>query len=320
MFEQLLDLFTDTLPQITGPEPTGTFRFFLWYFYGMGGIGGWLIFLLLALATLFWLYYDSQKRRLPANGWRMGVVILTLLLLPTILYRFTVTSVHTELYRIIRTLGPMCNVVDVLQLFPGIVASSCDALLRTLPPLTPYGEYVFYLGILGGILAPVLAIGYYITFQGMVGCVNGHVYDSALERCPRCARQESRPTGWTTPPPQVAGPGQPGHRPSKPQAPPKPTLGYAWLMDLSTNRRYDLVEGTTKIGRDAQNDIVLADPSVSRTHAQIREAQGHCTLADLDSRSGTLLNEKRLRTPQVLQNGDRIALGDTVLQYISSRG
>ena len=52
----------------------GTNSFFFWYFYGLNGLGGWLLFFLLGLAAALWLMYDSQKRRLPAVGWRMGVV------------------------------------------------------------------------------------------------------------------------------------------------------------------------------------------------------------------------------------------------------
>jgi len=52
--------------------PQGTNKFFEWYFYGLGGIGGWVLFFLLALAATIWLFYDSLKRRLPATGWKIG--------------------------------------------------------------------------------------------------------------------------------------------------------------------------------------------------------------------------------------------------------
>lgn len=324
-FDLLLPFFQGTPPGIVGPESSGTYRFFFWYFYGLGGVGGWLIFLLLALAALLWLNYDSQKRRLPATGWKLAVVVLSLLLLPTILYRFTVTAVHTELYRIIRTLGPLCDVAALIRQFPGFAANTCQALLASLPPLTPYGEYVFYLGLLGGVLAPIVAAGYYITFQGQIGCYKGHVYDAMLSRCPYCAAEEPpRMPSYIPSPAQAyagggAAPGAPSTaRPHVPK-PEKPKVSNAWLVDLSNGHRHDLCQGNTRIGRSPENDIILGDQSVSRLHAQIREMKGICTLSDLNSKSGTLLNGKPVRHPQVLENGDKITLGDTVLQFVSAQ-
>jgi hypothetical protein len=300
--------------------PTATNQFFEWFFYGLGGIGGWLVFLLLGAAGVIWVFYDSQKRQLRATGWRIGVLLLVLLVLPTILYRFTVTPVHYGIHQILTLYGDQCPSDVINRTFPEVAFTDCGQLLRSLPPLTPYGEYVFYLGILGGLLAGVLAVGYYITFQGMVGCPQGHVYEEELGECPYCAaEQRVQPMpSYAAPPPVIAQPPS-SSRSSPPMKPSKPTLQFAWLMDLTNNRRYDVCEGITQIGRSADNDIYLTDQSVSRRHVQIRETQGHCTLSDLGSKSGTLLNGQKLRNPRVLQNGDEIMLGDTVLKFVSSR-
>jgi hypothetical protein len=197
--------------------------------------------------------------------------------------------------------------------------TTCEQLRNSLPAMTPYSEIVFYLGLLGGVLGIVAAAGYYISFQGLVGCAHGHVYESVLGRCPDCAAQENR----RTPPPVVVTPpvesGSGSHHEKAPTRPQKPCLNYAWLVDLENNRRYELHEDTTLIGRSASADLHLADPAVGREHARIRETHGYLTLTDLDSRSGTYLNGKRMRTPQVLQNGDRITLGDTELQFVVTK-
>lgn len=296
-------------------EPEGTNAFYTWYFYGLGGIGGWVIFLLFALVAMIWLLYDSNNRQIRAVGWKIGVMILAGLLIPTMLYRFTVTSDAYTTYSILKAFG----VETLIRQFPQYAALTYEMILGTLPPMTPYDEQVFYLGLLGGILAPVAAVGYYITFQGMIGCPNGHVYEAILGRCPQCTPptppivdrfpisqgggvQVERKKEYVTPPP-----------------PQRPAIQYAWLIDTRTQRRYDLFQNTTRVGRASECDIVLTDPSVSRAHAQIRESHGHCTLSDLDSKTGTLLNQKKIRTPMVLQNGDRITLGDTVLQFVSTR-
>jgi pSer/pThr/pTyr-binding forkhead associated (FHA) protein len=103
-----------------------------------------------------------------------------------------------------------------------------------------------------------------------------------------------------------------------PLKPSKPKVAGAWLVDLTNNRRYDLCQGNTLIGRSDKNDIVVKDPAMSRDHAQIRESHGHFTLYDMGSKTGTQLNGRKMRDRQVLQNGDEITLGDTMLKFVSS--
>lgn len=305
-------------PEIQAPERTNDF--FQWYFYGLGGIGGWVLFFLLALGAIVWLLYDSQKRRLRAIGWRTAAVMLLLLTLPSMLYRFTVTPVHYEIFKLMQLwYGPDCT-VDIFSKF-NLSFTTCDQILHSLPAMTPYSELCFYLGLLGGILGIVVAVGYYITYQGMVGCDHGHEYEAVLGRCPTCAARErkDRP-GGVNPPPPVHGGVSGNAPPVNPPKPSRPALGYAWLIDRQNNRRYDLFEGATVIGRaSGAADIHLTDPAVSREHAKIREGHGHLTLSDLDSKTGTYLNGKRMRAPLVLQNGDCITLGDTELQVVTTQ-
>jgi pSer/pThr/pTyr-binding forkhead associated (FHA) protein len=66
----------------------------------------------------------------------------------------------------------------------------------------------------------------------------------------------------------------------------------------------------TMIGRAAINDIVLAEPGVSRQHAGIRADAEGFWIADLGSRNGTFVNGERIGVdPHRLQNFDRIDLG-----------
>jgi tetratricopeptide (TPR) repeat protein len=58
----------------------------------------------------------------------------------------------------------------------------------------------------------------------------------------------------------------------------------------------ELSTGTVRVGRSAQNDIVLEDPSkgVSRTHAEIRFERGHHVLVDQDSQNGIWVSGSRV--------------------------
>jgi tetratricopeptide (TPR) repeat protein len=56
------------------------------------------------------------------------------------------------------------------------------------------------------------------------------------------------------------------------------------------------IVGSVRIGRDAQNDVVLDDSSkgVSRFHAEIQEANGVFSIVDLNSRNGTWIDGRRV--------------------------
>lgn len=263
---------------------SATDQFFTWYFEGLGGIGGWLIFLLLAFAAVVWLIYDTQTRRIRALGWLMGGILLALLMLPSLLYRFV--SVDTRL------------------------------------TLDQFKEVFFYLGLLGGIIPAVIAAGYFVTYRGMVGCDRGHMYESQLGACPVCASDaaSAAPPVSYVPQPPAHGYAEEAEETELPRArqaqrPARQKAG-AWLVDTANNRRYDLLIGDTRLGRKSEaNDVVLADPATSKEHALIREVNGHFTLYDRGSRTGTTVNGKRLRGPLMLEDGDEITLGDTTLKF-----
>jgi hypothetical protein len=73
-------------------------------------------------------------------------------------------------------------------------------------------------------------------------------------------------------------------------------------------RSHALMEGVTTIGRDEDNDVVIARDHVSRHHAEVRWDGARFLLADLDSKNGTLLNGGRVCAPEPLRNGDEITL------------
>jgi hypothetical protein len=69
------------------------------------------------------------------------------------------------------------------------------------------------------------------------------------------------------------------------------------------------------IGRRADNHIVIDDPRVSRTHAQLRLRFGRYTLFDLGSTGGTRVNDHPV-TEYILKSGDVIALAGVMMVYL----
>lgn len=75
---------------------------------------------------------------------------------------------------------------------------------------------------------------------------------------------------------------------------------------------FELNKDVLTMGRDVTNDIVLADPEVSRQHARIKRTPGGYVLEDLGSTNGSFVNGERLVSPRVLNPGDLVGLGEDV--------
>lgn len=76
----------------------------------------------------------------------------------------------------------------------------------------------------------------------------------------------------------------------------------------------DPVRPVLSIGRQAGNDVILADSSVSRRHAEIQVRAEGIFVRDLDSANGTFLNNERL-APQTwlpVRPGDRLRIGNVI--------
>jgi hypothetical protein len=88
----------------------------------------------------------------------------------------------------------------------------------------------------------------------------------------------------------------------------------AGYLVVDGRRVVPLERAVTRLGRQADNDLVLDDATVSRHHAQIRRRYGRYVLYDLGSRSGTFVNGARIREV-ALAPGDVISLARCDLIY-----
>jgi two-component system response regulator MtrA len=61
--------------------------------------------------------------------------------------------------------------------------------------------------------------------------------------------------------------------------------------------------------------VFIPDRRASRHHAEVRWDGEFCTLHDLDSANGTLLNGRRITAPQPLRDGDQIAVASATFTF-----
>ena len=68
------------------------------------------------------------------------------------------------------------------------------------------------------------------------------------------------------------------------------------------------------VGRAPECELLLDDTYVSQQHARIFGKKGAWYVEDLGSTNGTYVNEQRWAAPAMVQPGDRIRVGTTVLE------
>lgn len=91
---------------------------------------------------------------------------------------------------------------------------------------------------------------------------------------------------------------------------------HARLDNEATGETYPLKSRSTTIGRQADNDIVLDGPGVSRRHARLDSDDSAYRLVDLSSTNGTFVNDEEA-AETLLADGDHITIGDIVLTFRS---
>jgi Protein of unknown function (DUF3662)/FHA domain len=74
------------------------------------------------------------------------------------------------------------------------------------------------------------------------------------------------------------------------------------------------IQGTARVGRSEESEIVLVDPSVSRQHAVVEVDAGEPFVRDLDSTNGTFVNGRRVKV-STLRDGDELLFGNTHMRF-----
>jgi hypothetical protein len=110
----------------------------------------------------------------------------------------------------------------------------------------------------------------------------------------------------------------------KPSAPlPQPTeaaspveLGVQREVAVLTweGRRHEVSKRRVVIGRSKEADLQVADPNVSRRHAELRQEGATYWLVDLDSTNGVEVRGKRVKRLK-LEDGSRFTIGSTEIAF-----
>jgi serine phosphatase RsbU (regulator of sigma subunit)/pSer/pThr/pTyr-binding forkhead associated (FHA) protein len=89
------------------------------------------------------------------------------------------------------------------------------------------------------------------------------------------------------------------------------------LVLVQGNEQKNIVLNRTpfSVGRKVDKDLVIADPRVSRDHAQIVQEDGVFFVIDLGSKHGTFVNGERIQR-QKLERNDRLEFGARDAAYI----
>lgn len=106
---------------------------------------------------------------------------------------------------------------------------------------------------------------------------------------------------------------QVAHQPSVMEAPKEASLVQIYGPSLGS--RYVLDKAEITIGRDASNDIVLDNVSVSRA-ARLLCHDGRVVLEDLGSTNRSAVNDQGI-TNADLRNGDIVKIGSVILKFLT---
>jgi len=88
---------------------------------------------------------------------------------------------------------------------------------------------------------------------------------------------------------------------------------------VQDGRRHEIRKRRTVIGRSKDCDLQLADPNISRRHAELRQEGTAYWIVDLDSTNGIELNGRRVKRAK-LDPGDTITLGSSDLVFERRNG
>ena len=129
-----------------------------------------------------------------------------------------------------------------------------------------------------------------------------------------------RPRGQAPRPTAVPPAGKPKKPPRRAVAgsaanPHAPLVGRLVVVEPPESRgiAYSLADEIS-VGRAPGCQVTVDDTFVSQVHARVFSREGNYLVEDLGSTNGTYLNSKKVSGAMIMQRGDRLQVGNTVLE------
>lgn len=94
-----------------------------------------------------------------------------------------------------------------------------------------------------------------------------------------------------------------------------------WVADEHEEWARGLNASEITVGRAPSNDIVIMHPNVSKMHAVFRPRDGHWELADVGSKNGTFIYQRRLspiEPPSTIASGSYVSFGEASFLFLSA--
>jgi hypothetical protein len=149
----------------------------------------------------------------------------------------------------------------------------------------------------------------------------GQPQEKSWDQCPYClqaAQMAAPPPGGMGGAPMGGGAAKTMAFMANPSGGGGMTL-LGWLIPLKGSQRGELftLKPQTLIGTDpSQCDVVLNDTYMSSKHATIKAQGGVFILEDLGSTNGTYVNDKKIKTHELVDN-DFVKFGQTLVKFKS---
>jgi uncharacterized protein YkwD len=89
-------------------------------------------------------------------------------------------------------------------------------------------------------------------------------------------------------------------------------------IGASGPREHRLLKRKINVGNASDNDVVVADPTVSRRHAILKRRFRRYRLIDLESTNGTFINGRRINGPTRIVRGDEVRFGAARFVFLES--
>jgi hypothetical protein len=114
---------------------------------------------------------------------------------------------------------------------------------------------------------------------------------------------------------EAAASGRGGRRPrdAAPTLPPGPSTLLVKGQSESKPRTVRLAASMT-IGRAPECELRLDDTYTSQQHARLFAKNNSWFVEDLGSTNGTFVNDQKLAAPAMLQPGDKVRVGQTIME------